>query len=277
MNEFFHGVQGFITSVSGRPVTAIRSSVIGAIITARHGPVNTPVLIFGNRTQANALFGKDINDAATAGMTFDGIFSQIGTVVVAVNVCDPAIHNTTVASETVSFNNSTNRAYVAHPGVNTFTIPNPAVMGAEIRLDEVAEWDIPAGITVTGVKVSKTGAALVGGSDPDEWEVNSGVLTVNGPDYNNKKVWITYTAAIVEGVDYTFHKNDGYILRLNTSSKILRGADLTLGYNYTDPSKVTISDVIGEAGDGVTPPTGIYALRAAPTTPGILVLSLIHI
>jgi phage tail sheath protein FI len=50
--EFFHGVQGHIVRTEGRPVTAIRSSIIGMVVTAGKGPVNKPTLVFGNLTDA---------------------------------------------------------------------------------------------------------------------------------------------------------------------------------------------------------------------------------
>jgi len=84
--QFLHGVEVVQIDTGARPIRTVRSSVIGLIGTAPGAdevafPLNTPVLIAGNRTEA-ALLG----DAGTLPAAIDGIFDQAGAVVVVVRV-----------------------------------------------------------------------------------------------------------------------------------------------------------------------------------------------
>lgn len=267
-NDFFHGVQGFLTRIEGKPVTAVRSSVIGAVVTAGKGPVNVPTLIFGNLTQAFNTFGPFLDDGFTAGMTTKGVFDQIGTLMLIINVCDPAIHNTEIANEVVSLNritgkgNTLKRYYVGVPALSQ-------TVSAPVTLDGSGEWNIPAGITITGVKNQKGGSALTSGNADGNYNVANAKLKVVGATNVNKTFWVTYTAALVKDTDYTVNSDLGQLARLNTSAKLLPSADVTVTYTYVDPSKVTSEDIIGAPAVGDERATGIFALRAAPTAPGI--------
>ncbi|NKD84572.1 phage tail protein, partial [Haematospirillum jordaniae] len=83
---FLHGVEVLEIDAGPRPVRTVRSSVIGVVGTAPGAdadrfPLNTPVLVTGSRTEA-AKLGSDgsLPDA------LDGIFDQIGAVVVVIRV-----------------------------------------------------------------------------------------------------------------------------------------------------------------------------------------------
>ena len=274
-NEFFHGVQGFITRVEGKPVKAVRSSVIGAIITAGKGPVNVPTLVFGNLTAASNLFGPFLHDGFTAGMTFKGIFEQIGTMVLAVNVCDPDHHNSDIAGEVVSLNRITGKGnaakrYFVGDAVVSSTISGPATLTVPEYATPGNTFTLPTGAAFVSIKDKKGGNALVAGGAAGQYSIAGGVITVNGAANTGKTFWVTYTLAVVKDVDYTVNGDLGQFTRLNTSSKIIPSADITVSYTYVDPSKVTAADIIGAPADGDTPAKGIYALRAAPTTAGVL-------
>ncbi|PIR37732.1 MAG: phage tail protein [Alphaproteobacteria bacterium CG11_big_fil_rev_8_21_14_0_20_39_49] len=84
--QFLHGVEVVQIDTGARPIRTVRSSVIGLIGTAPRAdevafPLNTPVLIAGNRTEA-ALLG----DTGTLPAAIDGIFDQAGAVAVVVRV-----------------------------------------------------------------------------------------------------------------------------------------------------------------------------------------------
>lgn len=88
--DFLHGVEVIEIDSGPRPIQVVRSSVIGLIGTAPDAdanqfPYNTPVLIAGSRTQAAGLdtVGKG---KGTLPAAIDGIFDQIGAVVVVVRV-----------------------------------------------------------------------------------------------------------------------------------------------------------------------------------------------
>lgn len=84
--SFYHGVQVVEIDGGARPIQTVKSSVIGLIGTAPDAdstafPLNVPVLIAGNRTEAAKL-----GVSGTLPDAIDGIFDQIGAMVVVVRV-----------------------------------------------------------------------------------------------------------------------------------------------------------------------------------------------
>jgi hypothetical protein len=75
-----------------RPIQTVKSSVIGLVGTAPQGSVNTPTLILGSRAKAAEIFGAndDANKDYSIPKALDGIFDQVGAMVVVINVADPA-------------------------------------------------------------------------------------------------------------------------------------------------------------------------------------------
>jgi hypothetical protein len=92
---YHHGVQVIEVTEGARPIRTVNTGIIGVVITAPKGPVNTPVLIAGSRSKAAQTFGSG---HGTAAAVFDAIFDQIGAMVVAINVLDPATHSAPVAA-----------------------------------------------------------------------------------------------------------------------------------------------------------------------------------
>jgi hypothetical protein len=93
MSSFLHGVEVLSVDSGPRPIRSVRSAVIGLVGTAPKGPINTPVLIAGSRTEAVKLFGKGVGTIPDA---LDAIFDQGGALVVVINVLDPATHKVAV-------------------------------------------------------------------------------------------------------------------------------------------------------------------------------------
>jgi phage tail sheath protein FI len=89
--QFLHGVEVIEINDGARPIQIVKSSVIGLVGTASKGPVNTPTLILGSRSEAVKIFGSDANFSIPAAI--DGIFDQIGAMVVVINVADKANPN----------------------------------------------------------------------------------------------------------------------------------------------------------------------------------------
>ncbi len=86
MSAFYHGVEVVEIDGGARPIRTVKSSVIGLIGTAPDAdnavfPLNVPVLIAGNRTEA-AKLGSN----GTLPDAIDGIFDQVGAMVVVVRV-----------------------------------------------------------------------------------------------------------------------------------------------------------------------------------------------
>lgn len=99
---FLHGVEVLEIDDGIRPITTVRSSVIGLIGTAPDAdatafPLNTPVLIAGNRTEAAKL--DTVGDSAgTLPDAMDAIFDQCGAVVVVVRVDEGADETATLTN-----------------------------------------------------------------------------------------------------------------------------------------------------------------------------------
>ncbi|WP_330927085.1 phage tail sheath protein [Candidatus Sororendozoicomonas aggregata] len=97
-SDFLHGVEVVEIDGGTRPIRTVKSSVIGLIGTAPNAdavkfPLNTPVLIAGNRAEAAAL-----GDGGTLPASIDGIFDQAGAVVVVVRVRQDADDDETLSN-----------------------------------------------------------------------------------------------------------------------------------------------------------------------------------
>ena len=86
--QFLHGVEIIEIDDGARPIQTVKSSVIGLVGTAPKGPVNTPTLILGSRSEAVKIFGDNQNYSIPKAL--DGIFDQTGAMAVVINVADPA-------------------------------------------------------------------------------------------------------------------------------------------------------------------------------------------
>lgn len=86
-DQFLHGVEIIEIDDGARPIQTVKSSVIGLVGTAPKGPVNTPTLILGSRSEAVKIFGDNQNYSIPKAL--DGIFDQTGAMVVVINVADP--------------------------------------------------------------------------------------------------------------------------------------------------------------------------------------------
>jgi len=90
MAGFLHGVEVLEVESGTRPISVVNTSVIGIVGTAPDAdplvfPLNTPVLVAGSRTEAAKLdtVGTGLGTLPAA---LDGIFDQIGAVVIVVRV-----------------------------------------------------------------------------------------------------------------------------------------------------------------------------------------------
>ena len=99
---FLHGVEVLEIDAGSRPIQTVRSSVIGLIGTAPSAddaafPLNTPVMIAGNRREAAKLdtLGTGLGTLPGA---IDSIFDQAGAVIVVVRVAQGATDAETLAN-----------------------------------------------------------------------------------------------------------------------------------------------------------------------------------
>ena len=99
---FLHGVEVIEIDAGPRPIQTVKSSVIGIVGTAPDAdpaifPLNTPVMIAGSRQEAAGLDTTG-NGAGTLPAALDGIFDQIGAVVVVVRVDEGIDETATIAN-----------------------------------------------------------------------------------------------------------------------------------------------------------------------------------
>lgn len=99
---FLHGVEVIEVDTGARPIRTVRSGVIGIVGTAPDAdaaayPLNTPVLIAGNRTEAAKLDAVGDGNGTLPG-ALDGIFDQIGAVVIVVRVDEGLDEDETLAN-----------------------------------------------------------------------------------------------------------------------------------------------------------------------------------
>ena len=96
-DQFLHGVQVVETLDGARPIQTVRSSVIGLIGTAPLAdagkfPLNTPIALTSTKDAA------DIGATGTLKDALDGIYDQVGTIVVLVRVDEGADEAATLAN-----------------------------------------------------------------------------------------------------------------------------------------------------------------------------------
>lgn len=130
---FLHGVEVIQIDDGPRPIQTVRSSVIGLIGTAPDAdatafPLNTPVLIAGNRVEAAKL--DTVGDGeGTLPAAIDAIFDQTGAVVVVVRV-EEGIDDAATRANIVGGVDATTGAY---EGVHAF-LAAESVLGFAPRI-----------------------------------------------------------------------------------------------------------------------------------------------
>jgi phage tail sheath protein FI len=173
--NFLHGVETIEIDKGPRPITQVKTAVVGLIGTAPAGPVNQPTIVLSERDAAQ--FGS-IADAASAGhsipQALDAIFDHGAGTVIVVNVFDPAVHTVTgetgktpiAASDiigTVDADGSRtglkaledtyslfgfNAKILIAPGYATLNAVTTELIAMADKLRAVTLIDAPAGITV---------------------------------------------------------------------------------------------------------------------------------
>jgi phage tail sheath protein FI len=117
--SYLHGVETASVNASGGTVTTVASAVIGLIGTAPVGPVNTSTLL------------ASATDAAQFGLTLPGftipqaLAWQPGAVI-AINVCNPAVHKTTVTNEAQTLDATRGTCQTAFGALQSLVVKNAA-------------------------------------------------------------------------------------------------------------------------------------------------------
>ncbi len=97
MSDLIHGVEVLEIDDGVRPISTVRTSVIGLVGTMPDAdpeklPLNTPVLVIGQRSAAAlADSAVEVPDLGTLGESFSAIFSVTSPVMVVVRIADPGV------------------------------------------------------------------------------------------------------------------------------------------------------------------------------------------
>ena len=261
--NFHHGIETVLIPDQAPPIKTAKSSIVGLVGTAGKGPVNIPTIIAGSRRKAVSVFGEYHLDGFTIPESFDAMFDNGQVTVVAVNVCDPDVHNTDVEGEEITLNTKTHKAKAAKPFHRTLTLSNTAKVTKKF-VDNT--FKIPDYITVQAIKIGNTTYVLT-----DDYTVGAAVngektITRNGdgdiPAGAEVVLVYEYEPGFDVNVDFVHNSDEGSVFRPVIGSHILPGSVLTVDYNYVDPTKVTSLEIIGAITNQSA--TGLQALVSAP-------------
>jgi len=151
MSDLIHGIEVLEIDSGIRPISTIRTSVIGLVGTAARGPVNTPTLVTGRR-DALEKFGT----GGTIARAFEAIYAQAGAMVVVVNVLDPgtAGHVTEVGVEDLGSGHQVGDVIaLANQHLTAFTGLAQDPLGAATALVEGTDYTVdPDAGTITLLK-----------------------------------------------------------------------------------------------------------------------------
>ncbi len=289
MTDFLHGVEVIEIQDGLRPIRTVKSAVIGLVGTAPIGPINTPTLIAGKRTEGTAKFGKGIGTIPDA---LDAIFQQHGAAVVVVNVLDPDTDKTAVAetlyqlsSGKVTLPDTYARSIVVkHPPSSaqlTITTDYTVVLttGVLTRATASTKWDA----TTTKVIVEYTNA---GTRYREELTISadagsSATVTNRTGGISGVVAWAEPGATVAEatltaGTDYAYASGTGVLSQVTGGAL---GSDdwIKVAYDKIDASATAVpgSQIIGGTSADTGAYTGISALLGARSavgfTPTILI------
>lgn len=152
--NYLHGVETIEVERGKRPVRTVKSAVIALIGTAPAGPVNVATLSLSEKDAA--AFGPQLL-RFTIPQALDAIYDYGTGTVIVINVLDPYIHKTAVASESVVFDPSTGLANTAYPVVANLVLKSgDGIVTYKIDIDYLLE-------PMTGkIERIKTGAIAAG-------------------------------------------------------------------------------------------------------------------
>lgn len=247
---FLHGVEVLEIDAGPRPIQTVRSSVIGLIGTAPLAdaaafPLNTPVMIAGNRREAAKLkIGIGENEGTLPGAV-DSIFDQAGAVIVVVRV-DAGANESAAMANVIGGVNASNGNY---EGVHAF-------LGAESRLGVVPRILLAPGFTHQRPESTTTPGTFLANPVVSEMvgvaERLRAVILADGPNTNDE-------AAVAYSNDFgspRVYVCDPWVLKTNSAGQIVQAppspcvagliakSDNDRGF-WWSPSNQNINGIIG--------------------------------
>ena len=270
---FLHGVEVIEIQEGVRPIRTVRSAVIGLVGTAPKGPVHTPTIIAGSRTEGVAKFGAGLGTIPDA---LKAIFAQAGAVVVAINVLDPATHKRAVAA--AEYTLEQNEVTLADRYAASLAVSSTApIPGAPYVLNTDYSADLAAG-TVTRIatgEIAASGTVYVTYTDSGGNNIVAGDVDLTGDTVDLGATGITNlavrrasaTRTYDEGTDYIYDPDTAVLTRVALGA-ITAGDTLSIGYDVPDDSAVTASFIEGGVDAATGTYTGVSALLGAQSTTG---------
>lgn len=168
---YHHGARIIEDNSGARPIRTVNTGVIGVVITAPKGPVNTPVLISGSRAKWVETFGAAVG---TTSLVEDGIFDQIGAMCVVVNVLDPATHKAAVPAAEYTLGATTDTLEVADDYISNVVVKSQDLVTTYV-IDDDYTYDSDTGV-ITRVA---TGAIAAAATLSVEYDVPDASLVVD--------------------------------------------------------------------------------------------------
>lgn len=145
--NYLHGVETIEIESGPRPVKAVKSAVIGLIGTAISGPVIKATLCLSESDAAQ--FGPATTNT-TIPQALNAIYDHGAGTVVVINVLDPTVHKSTIASESVTVDNNS-IIQLKHEGIQSLSIGRSTNAGSPYTKDSDYTVDMLSGkITCMG-------------------------------------------------------------------------------------------------------------------------------
>lgn len=232
---FLHGVEVLDIDSGSRPITTVRSSVIGIVGTAPSAdaaafPLNTPTLIAGSRLEAAKLdlLGTGLGTLPAA---LDGIFDQSGAVVIVVRVEEGETEAETLANVLGGVNAVTGQ----YEGVHAF-------VGAESALGFAPRILLAPGFTHTRVTGGVT-AITVGAGGTGYTSAPTVAITGGGTGATATAI---VAGGVVTGVTITNH-GTGYTTAPTVALTGGGGTGATATAAFGTTANAVVSEMIGIA------------------------------
>jgi len=268
--DFIHGTESVEIPYGERPIRIAKAEVIGLIGTSGVLPVNKCTIIHGTRRDAAEKTGEDRGDGFTIPVAMDAIYDQIGCTVIAINVCDPLVHFSKRKNTEFEFDvrglGFTGDTYIR----DVYLHPIAKLTTRFINNKVVFPFIIDNEDFITSVKSNDLSIEFKEGTD---YEIlidaeNKPILQIieAGGITTGDVVLVEYAFEFKENIDFTVDKNEGK-LQLISGTRLTPNCKCKVDVTYTDPSLVTMNDVIGGFDDGIS--TGVHAFEEAEAEIGV--------
>lgn len=192
VDQFLHGVEVLNIDTGTRPITTVRTSVIGIVGTAPDAdpvafPLNTPVLIAGSRREA-ALLDTAGTGNGTLPSAIDSVFDQAGAIIVVVRVDEDVDATNTVTNVIGGVDAATGQ----YQGVHAFKAAE-SVLGFAPKIliapgfTHTRESDAANAVVAEMIGIAEALRAVIIADGPD---TNDADAIAYASDFDSKRVFL---------------------------------------------------------------------------------------